>query len=192
MDQRAKKLKRLFLSIFLVLLLFASVFLVVAFFRGRFGSSEDLRNYVASFGTAGPLVLTAIQTMQAFLPIIPSMFGFAAGTALFGVWAGFLCNYIGISLGSVIAYLLARNFGVDFILEILPEKKYNAAVQWATSKKSYLLVFFLSILLPLAPDVALCYFSGLIQIPFKKYVLVIIIAKPWCILAYSLLFGHLF
>mgnify|MGYP004448468757 FL=1 len=81
---------------------------------------------------------------------------------------------------------------MDFILEILPEKKYNAAVQWATSKKSYLLVFFLSILLPLAPDVALCYFSGLIQMPFKKYVLVIIIAKPWCILAYSLLFGHLF
>lgn len=191
MKQREKRLKIYFLILFLLLLLVTGVFLAIGFFRGHFGSAEALRAYIGSFGPFAPLMLTAIQTMQAFFPIIPSFFGFVAGAGLFGTFGGFLCNYIGISLGSIIAYLLARRFGIGFVKQIIPEKKYNAAVEWAASKKSYTVVFFLSILLPLAPDCALCYFSGLINMPIKKYVLIIVTAKPWCILLYSLFFSSI-
>lgn len=188
MKQREKRLKIYLIAVFLLMLLVAAVFLAIGFFRGHFGSAEALRVYVGSFGPFAPLALTAIQTMQAFLPIIPSFFGFIAGAGLFGVFGGFLCNYVGISIGSIIAYCLARRFGIGFVKQIIPEKKYDTAVEWATSKKSYTLVLFLSILLPLAPDCVLCYFSGLINMPMRKFVLIIVAAKPWCILLYSIFF----
>ncbi|AWW27206.1 TVP38/TMEM64 family protein [Acetobacterium sp. KB-1] len=190
MKQREKQLKIYFLILFLLLLLVTGVFLAIGFFRGYFGSLEAFRTYIDTFGPFAPLMLTAIQTMQAFLPIIPSFFGFAAGAGLFGAFGGFLCNYIGISLGSIIAYYLARRFGIRFVKQIIPEKKYNAVVEWAASKKSYTIILFLSILLPLAPDCALCYFSGLINMPTKKYILIIVTAKPWCILLYSIFFSN--
>lgn len=189
MNQREKHLKILFLSVFVALIIIALVFLLIGYFRGHFSSIESMRDYVSYFGSLAPLMLTAIQTMQAFFPIIPSLLGFAAGAGLFGTLGGFLCNYIGISLGSFIAYFLAKHLGSGFVKQIIPEKKFNAAVDWALSKKSYDVVFFLSILLPLAPDCALCYFSGLINMPIKKYAIIIITAKPWCILLYSVLFG---
>lgn len=186
------QLKRLFLFVFLSLLALLGMFFFVGYRRGIFESPEAMQDYLQGAGSYAPLLLTAIQTMQAFFPIIPSFFGFVVGAGLFGAIGGFLCNYIGISLGSVIAYLLARKFGIAFVQQIIPQKKYDTAVNWALSKKSYTVVFALSILLPLAPDCILCYFSGLIQMPIRKYLTIILAAKPWCILFYSILFSNLF
>ena len=191
MNRREKILKQIFLAVFLLLLFTAIVFVAIGYFRGHFVSAEALQTYISSCGPFAPLLLTAIQTMQAFLPIIPSFFGFVAGAGMFGALGGFLCNYIGICIGSVIAYFLARRFGSAFVQQIIPERKFQKAVGWAQSKKSYTIVLFLSILLPLAPDCALCYFSGLIKMPVKKYLLIIFAAKPWCILVYSILFSKL-
>lgn len=192
MEPSKIQLKRLFLFVFLSLLALLGVFFFVGYRRGIFESPEAMQDYLQGVGSYAPLLLTAIQTMQAFFPIIPSFFGFVVGAGLFGAIGGFLCNYIGISLGSVIAYLLARKFGITFVQQIIPQKKYDAAVNWALSKKSYTVVFALSILLPLAPDCILCYFSGLIQMPVRKYLTIILAAKPWCILFYSILFSNLF
>lgn len=191
MNQPEKNLKKILLAVFLLLLFAAGVYIAIGFFRGHFVSAEALEEYIRSCGPLAPLLLTAIQTMQAFLPIIPSFFGFVAGAGLFGALGGFLCNYIGICLGSVIAYYLARRFGSAFVQQVIPESKFQKAVHWAQSKKSYSIVLFLSILLPLCPDCALCYFSGLIKMPVKKFLLIIITAKPWCILLYSILFSKL-
>lgn len=192
MEPSKIQLKRLFLFVFLSLLALLGVFFFVGYRRGIFESPEAMQDYLQGAGSYAPLLLTAIQTMQAFFPIIPSFFGFVVGASLFGAIGGFLCNYIGISLGSIIAYLLARKFGITFVQQIIPQKKYDAAVNWALSKKSYTVVFALSILLPLAPDCILCYFSGLIQMPIRKYLTIILAAKPWCILFYSILFSNLF
>ncbi len=34
-----------------------------------------------------------------------------------------------------------------------------------------------------------CYFSGLMKMDAKKFIWIIILGKPWCILAYSIIFG---
>ena len=46
-------------------------------------------------------------------------------------------------------------------------------------------------LLPLAPDDFLCYFSGLTGMSAKRFTWIIVLGKPWCILAYSLFFAYL-
>ena len=89
------------------------------------------------------------------------------------------------------AYYLAKTYGAGFVKKMVSMEKYEKWVNWVNTKKSYTLMLFLSILLPLAPDDFLCYFSGLTSMSAKKFISIIVVAKPWCILAYSLFFAYL-
>lgn len=170
-----------------VILIGFCVLLVVAYFQGHFESEEAMRAYVDSFGIWGWIVLTVIQALQVVLPILPGFLGCMVGGALFGWWWGFWANYIGISVGSLIAFIIARKYGKGFVDKMFPGKRYQKISQWAANSKSYTATLFLSILLPLFPDDFFCYFSGLTDMTFKKFTVIIAVAKPWCILIYSLI-----
>ena len=159
---------------------------------GHFSSSDTLRAYIASFGFWAPLILTLLQLFLAVLPICPSFLGYVAGAALFGVFGGFWTNYLGICAGSILDYVLARRFGVEFVNKMIPMHKYESYIEKINKSKSYPNLLFLAIMLPLAPDNFLCYFSGLIKMPAKKFVTIILLAKPWCILVYSIIFANIF
>ena len=178
-------------GLMIFLLAICSLFLIKAWSEGHFQSFETFRDYIVSFGALGPLILTLIQFLQVILPVLPGWLGCVVGAAIFGASSGFMINYIGISAGSIAAYFLARTFGVSIVQEMIPKEKYQKWVSWVNTKKSYTLVLFLSILLPLAPDDFLCYFSGLTSMSAKKFITIIIVAKPWCILAYCLFFAYL-
>lgn len=178
------------LTIGLILIcLLIGVFFVKAYQDGEFNSVESLQSYVGQFGIFGPLILTLIQAVQVVIPILPGFLGCAVGAVLFGWCWGFLCNYIGISLGSVIAFLLARKYGVQIVKTIFPEKKYVKYSEKAGNSKSYVQFLFWGMVLPLFPDDFLCYFSGLTTMRTKKFVKIILLGKPWCILVYSIFFS---
>ncbi len=155
----------------------------------RISSVEDLQAYLRRFGMAGPIVLTLFQAFQVVVPVVPGYLGCAAGAISFGTTIGFLCNYIGISAGSIIAYFLARKYGMEIVLLMFSEKQYAHWSKKVSEHKSYDTFLFLATLLPLFPDDFLCYFSGLIRMNAKRFIWIIILGKPWCILAYSIVFG---
>lgn len=187
MDRNISILKKVLTWGVLLLTAAACVFLFKAYREGHFKSVETLQCYIASFGLFAPAILTLIQALQVVLPILPGFLGCIVGALLFGAWGGFWCNYIGISAGSIIAYFLARKFGIALVEQLIPMEKYDRFVAWVNKHNSYTLLFFLCILLPLAPDDFLCYFSGLTKMPPKRFIWIIILAKPWCILVYSLM-----
>ncbi|MCI9143367.1 MAG: TVP38/TMEM64 family protein, partial [Lachnospiraceae bacterium] len=41
--------------------------------------------------------------------------------------------------------------------------------------------------LPLFPDDYFCYFTGITKMSTRKFVTIIVLGKPWCILAYCLM-----
>lgn len=174
----------------LALLLLCAVFVLRGWTSGGFSSAEALRRYITSYGALAPIVLTLIQAIQVVLPVLPGWLGCIVGAALFGSAGGFWCNYIGISAGSIAAYFLARRYGVALVQSLMPMEKYDKLIAWVRTKKSYTLVLFLAILLPLAPDDFLCYYSGLGEMDAKKFVTIILAAKPWCILFYSIFFAQ--
>ena len=190
MEGYAAKLKNALTALLVLLLLLGTVFLVQAWYAGHFRSVETLQSYIATFGFLGPAVLTLIQALQVVLPVLPGFFGCLAGAVMFGAAGGFWCNYIGISAGSIAAYFLARHFGGALVKQMVPMDKYTGFVEWVNKRRSYTLIFALAILLPLAPDDFLCYFSGLAEMQAKRFVWIILLAKPWCILLYSLLPGY--
>ena len=148
----SKKIKIWVLAGFVIFVLF----FVKQFFDQKFDSVESLQNYMKGFGIAAPLMLTLFQAVQVVIPVLPGYLGCAAGAIAFGSMTGFWCNYIGISLGSVIAYFLAKKYGIDIVTAMFP-------------------------------DDFLCYFSGLMKMNSKKFIWIIILGKPWCILTYSLI-----
>jgi uncharacterized membrane protein YdjX (TVP38/TMEM64 family) len=168
------------------------VFIVVlgkAFFDGEFSSVESLQKYIEKYGVFGPVILTAFQAMQVVIPVLPGFLGCAAGSVMFGPAVGFFCNYLGIGLGSVVAFLLARKFGKPLLQDLFPEGKYHKWSTWASKSKSYTAFLFMAMLLPLFPDDYLCYLTGVSKMTARKFIWIIILGKPWCILAYSLGFS---
>lgn len=163
--------------------------LVKMFFNQKFDSVESLQNYMKGFGIAAPLILTLFQAVQVVIPVLPGYLGCAAGAVAFGTMTGFWCNYIGISLGSIIAFFLARKYGIDIVLALFPEKQYEKWSKRIEKSRSYDWFLFIATLLPLFPDDFLCYFSGLMKMNSRKFIWIIILGKPWCILAYSIGFG---
>lgn len=174
-----------------VMVLFAIVLLIIAkiFFDQKFDSVESLQNYMKSFGIAAPLILTGFQAFQVVVPVLPGYLGCAAGAIAFGSMTGFWCNYIGISLGSIIAYFLAKKYGIDLVLAMFPRKQYDIWSSRIEKSRSYAWFLFAATLLPLFPDDFLCYFSGLMKMDSRKFIWIIILGKPWCILVYSIVFG---
>ena len=158
-------------------------------FEQEFSSVEDLQIYMDRFGVFAPLFLTVFQAFQVVVPVLPGYLGCAVGAIAFGPAVGFISNYVGICVGSIIAYFLARKYGIDLVLELFPEVLYNKWSRKVEKSKSYDWFLFIATLLPLFPDDFLCYFSGLVKMNKRKFIWIILLGKPWCILAYSIAFG---
>lgn len=168
-----------------------ALFFARQFFNHKFDSVESLQNYMKGFGIVAPLILTFFQAVQVVIPVLPGYLGCAAGAIAFGSLTGFWCNYIGISLGSIIAYFLAQKYGISIVTAMFPQKQYEKWSRRIEKSKSYERFLFIATLLPLFPDDFLCYFSGLMKMNSKKFIWIIILGKPWCILAYSIAFGFI-
>lgn len=171
------------------LCLIMCVILFRAYREGKFDSAESMQEYIAGFGIMAPVMLTAIQAAQVVLPVLPGFLGCAVGAVMFGCWGGFWCNYIGISAGSIIAFWLARQFGRDLVAGLFKGKRYEKWTRWAAKSRSYTAMLFAGMVLPLFPDDYFCYLTGLTDMTLKKFSAIVILGKPWCILAYSIIFS---
>lgn len=180
-----KKIKVITILSFLIIFLL----LMKKIFSSNISSVEDFQNLMVGYGIIGPLVLTLIQAFQVIVPVLPGYLGCAVGAMSYGTLIGFICNYVGISIGSIIAFLLAERFGKELIIEMFSKKTYEKWTRKIAEKKSYNSFLFVATLLPLFPDDFLCYFSGLIHMNRKQFIWIILLGKPWCILAYSIAFG---
>ena len=163
--------------------------LVRGLFREKVDSVDAFQEYIKGFGIFAPAALTVFQALQVVIPVLPGYLGCAVGAVAFGAWGGFLCNYIGISAGSIIAFFLAKRYGTEIMLAMFPKRVYDRWSDRLRKSKSYELFLFIATLLPLFPDDFLCYFSGVVRMNTRRFILIILIGKPWCILAYSFLFS---
>lgn len=164
-----------------------SITLTIYFINlGVFKDLNALRGLVGDSIILGPVIFIFIQILQVVIPIIPGGISTAAGVLIFGPYAGFIYNYVGICIGSIIIFLLGRRYGKPFILSMISDKTYNKYIGWLDNQNRFEKLFALAIFLPVAPDDALCLMAGLTNISMKRYTLIILIAKPLSIFLYSM------
>ena len=172
-----------------------SIALTIYFINlGVFKDINALRGLVGNSVILGPIIFMLLQILQVVIPIIPGGISSAAGVLIFGPYLGFVYNYVGISIGSVIIFLLGRRYGKPFILSMISDKTYDKYIGWLDNQSRFEKLFALAIFLPVAPDDALCLMAGLTNISVKKFTLIMLLAKPLSIFLYSmaLIYGGTF
>ncbi|MBQ0052267.1 MAG: TVP38/TMEM64 family protein [Treponema sp.] len=192
-EHKTSLLKKIFCILLAIVIVVGGVFLFIEFKNGKFSDVESFQTFVQSFGWWGPIILTLFQCVKVVYAVIPGTIGYIVGPSLFGTILGILCNYIGICAGSFIAFWLSRKFGVTIMKQVFSEKKYQKCIRWMEKwHKSYPVFLWIAILIPISPDDFLCYFTGLTEMKFKKFAIIILTSKPWFIIVYGLIFGNIF
>lgn len=116
----------------------ATIAVTIYFIRlGVFKDVDALRGLVGDSVILGPILFMLIQIIQVVIPIIPGGISCAAGVLIFGPFAGFIYNYVGIAIGSVIIFLLGRQYGKPFILSLVSDKTYNKYIGWLDNEKRF-------------------------------------------------------
>ena len=153
---------------------------------GIFTDEKALSNFLDRMGIMGPIIFMFIQVIQTVVPIIPGAVTCVAGIVIFGVFKGFLYNYIGIMTGSVINFYLARKYGRDFVRKIFNAGTYNKYIGWLDHGDRFEKLFTIGMIIPVSPADFLCYIAGLSKMKFSKYFTILAITKPFTLVAYTL------
>lgn len=173
-----------YLSIASILL--CILFAVWGYHLGIFESQESLSHFIRQTGIWAPLIFTFIQLIQVVIPVLPGFVTCVVGAIAFGPVLGFFYSYIGICAGSILAFLIARKYGVGCVKKMIGESAYEKYIGWLEKGKTFPLLFTLAIFLPAAPDDILCFIAGLTNMSTKKFVAIILLGKPFVIILYCL------
>lgn len=189
---RTSFVKKIFLIVFLLFFLGTGAFIAYNYFvTKKFNTWQSFKVYINSFGWGAPIVLTIFQAVKVIYAVIPGAIGCIAGASVLGTVKGFICNYIGICAGSIAAFFISRTFGESFMRQIFSKKQYEGGMKWMDKlHKSYSVFFWIAICSPIAPDDFLCYFTGLTKMSVRRFLILMLTAKIWTILGYSLIFGN--
>ncbi|MCY7162723.1 TVP38/TMEM64 family protein [Streptococcus lutetiensis] len=167
-----------------------SITLTVLFLVYLFKNMDILNNPDAlTRALKGHLILGSIgflllQIIQVVIPIIPGGVTTVVGFMAFGPILGFILNYVGIVIGSIILFLLTKRYGKPFILLFVDEKSFKHYEQKLASS-TYETVFALNMASPISPADILVMVTGLSRMSFKRFLYIILICKPISIVAFS-------
>jgi len=129
-----------------------------------------LKEIVLSYGDLSILVFIFMQIIQVVVFFIPGEFIQIAGGYIFGTFSGGIISLIGITLGSIIVYFIANNYGKPFVEKVILNKKvkFFRKILKVGSKK---IVVFMFYLVPGIPKDALAYICGVSDISLKDFVI---------------------
>jgi uncharacterized membrane protein YdjX (TVP38/TMEM64 family) len=138
-------------------------------------SKEKVRTWLMSFGSAAPLVFIFIQGLQVVIAPIPGEATGFLGGFLFGIPMGFLYSSVGLSLGSIIAFLLGRWLETHFVEKVVQKKtleKFDFVIE-----RQGALIAFLLFLIPGFPKDYLCFILGLSKMPLQVFLIICTVGR---------------
>jgi uncharacterized membrane protein YdjX (TVP38/TMEM64 family) len=124
-----------------------------------FSSKQRLNEFIASFGPYAPLAFMGLQILQVLVAPIPGEFTGFIGGYLFGIGPGFIYSAVGLTLGSLFAFLISRRLGLRFVRRFVGEEimgRFDYLMEHQGAFFSF--IFFL---VPGLPKDYFCYLLGL-------------------------------
>jgi uncharacterized membrane protein YdjX (TVP38/TMEM64 family) len=138
-------------------------------------TKEKIKDLLQACGPWAPLIFILIQSLQVvFAPIPGEATGFLGGF-LFGVAPGLIYSTIGLSLGSLLAFLLGRWLEIHFVKRVVqPEtlKKFDFLMERQGALLSFILFLF-----PGFPKDYLCFILGVSPMHLKIFLLIVVIGR---------------
>ncbi|MCL2858152.1 MAG: TVP38/TMEM64 family protein [Streptococcaceae bacterium] len=201
MNQKVLKYVKYAFNAITILGLIATIIGGIYLWRvGALQNPASLQQLVMTHKYAGPLIFFCLQILQVIVPIIPGGITMAAGVLIFGPVWGFIYNYVGIVIGSMLLFYFGKKYGQSLVQTFVKEKTYNKYMKWLDKgQKRFNIIFLLLILSPIAPDDALVLIASQTKMSWKFFTWTMLLCKPLPIFLYSyaLIFGgdwlgHLF
>ncbi len=149
-------------------------------FLKTINSMEAVRDFIVDCAPWSHLAYFIIQFMSVILAPIPSNVTALSGAVLFGPWIAFLLTWGAVVLGSATVFFLARGLGQRFVRHFVSEKLSAKYLDVIIRKRDVFL--FLAFLFPFFPDDVLCILAGLTDISWKRFLVLILVARPWGLL----------
>ena len=142
--------------------------LVLARFFGLGEKLGALRAWLHSLGPWGPLIFVLIYIVGTVAALPGAAITIAAG-ALFGAVLGVIAVNIGATIGASLAFLIARYFARDAVVNWLSKSAKFQRLDHLTEEHGAIIVA-LTRLVPIFPFNLLNYGFGLTKVPFWTYV----------------------
>ncbi|WP_324824061.1 TVP38/TMEM64 family protein [Sinanaerobacter sp. ZZT-01] len=187
-DKRKRQFQIFFSIVKLTLLLVIALgipFILYFWFPdilNRFHTQEELNAFLSEYHTFGMFLYIGLQILQIVICIIPGqMMQFAAGYVYY-FWIGFFLSMIGIGLGTVITFYLARILGKNAMHVLFGEKKINHFIEMLNSKRAYMVIFILY-LIPGFPKDLITYAAGVSEIKLKPYLVLSLVGRTPALMA---------
>ena len=156
------------------------------FFRAA-TSLEGLQAYIQAFSPYSHLVFFLLQLFSVVIAPIPSNITAMAGALLFGAVPSFLLTWAAVVLGSAVVFQLARRLGRAFADRFVSRTLSDRYLEVIRRKRDVFLA--MAFLFPFFPDDILCILAGLTEISFPRFLVLVILFRPWGLLVASAVGG---
>jgi uncharacterized membrane protein YdjX (TVP38/TMEM64 family) len=176
---KSKKLNHLF--IYIALLALAAILIHFLFYTKEglkisHSNIQGLSDYLKSFGSFAIVLGVLAILVQTFIPFCPFMLIAGANVLIFGLFYGFIINYIASCLGAFLAFIFARFFGHNWVERKL--MRYPMIVQF--NKRMETEGFFyvlLGRLIPIFPSSIVNLGAGISKIRIRHFLFATLLGK---------------
>jgi len=129
-----------------------------------------LKRTLREWGVLAPVVFIGLQALQVVIAPIPGQVTGILGGYLFGLWAGLLYSTIGLSLGSLAAFAIARWLGTRYVRRFVSADVWQR-LGFIVEAEGVILCFVIFVIPGIPKDIA-CYLFGLSPMPFWVFALI--------------------
>jgi uncharacterized membrane protein YdjX (TVP38/TMEM64 family) len=183
-----KKLKRDFAILKLIILaliiigLSVLIYMLAPEFVTIFKDIDKAKEYLLQYEAASILIFMLLQIIQIVISVLPGqVLQFVAGY-IYGFPFGILWSLIGIGLGTIITFYLAKLLGKDAMHVIFDEDKITRFINLLNSKKAYTVIFVI-FLIPGIPKDLISYAAGVSEIKIKPFLILSIVGRSPALIA---------
>ena len=143
-------------------------------------SQKNLEAFISRWAPWSHLAFFGVQLLSVVFAPVPSNVTAAAGAVLFGMWPAFLLTWGAVVSGSALVFGLARMLGQRFVETFVSPRLSGRYLEVIRRKRDVFLL--LAFLFPFFPDDLLCIVAGVTDLPFRRFLLLVLLARPWGLL----------
>ena len=168
--KRAVESKRFLILLTIIIILISYNYFTRGFIYDIANNNlQDTINFIKSFGNLSWLAYIFIIIIEVILAPIPGFILASAAGITFSPFLGGLFTLIGNIIGASIAYFLANRYAGFYFTRLISDKKLASFKRY--SGKYGPLVLFILRLNPITSSDIFSYLSGIINMPYKKFIL---------------------
>lgn len=168
--KKCLKRYRTYIILFIIMIFFiASAYEYYFKYSYILKNPQSLRLLIMSYGKYSIIVFLLIQTVQVIAFFIPGELVQIAGGYIYGVFGGTILSCVGITIGSIIVYLVSKACGRSFVDNMTAKKDFKLFNKVLKSKNINVIVFILY-LIPGIPKDILAYMCGISKIKLQNFI----------------------